>query len=334
MLETRELIIQYENEPIELLSTTPASKLIKKVKKRGQRKRITRNKNNNGKGKESETIITDLSAPYILDEKDNISSSDSDDDEKLNAFLKSEAELRRKTYEKHEKIIEEENEKRSQALLKREKILKNIETKINKNKKNRKTRSRQSTEPIEIPDNDVNINTIEIGDSINVHQEDSMLSPNSNKKRLLKLSEMNIIPDEDDNYDEENNNEIQISSKNHDLSSIEDKNQNIGIAFESDSESDSEFEFKVKSLKESLDNEKKEIIPPSLEHINNNTTNIVDDIISENHINENIIDIDPNKRKIDEINDIKELENDIENIQINNKKRKKMLVVESDSESD
>ncbi|KAG4081340.1 hypothetical protein H8356DRAFT_1439050 [Neocallimastix lanati (nom. inval.)] len=339
LMETRKLIILYENDPIELLSKKPASKLIRKVKKRGQRKRVTHRKSN-GNGKGSEVITTDLSAPYILDEKDN--TSDSDDDEAFNAFLKREAELRQRTYEKHEKIIEEENEKRSQALLKREKILKNIETKINNNKKSRKTRSRQSTDPIEIPDGNNALKSIEIEDDNNDDQIETIISPKPTKKKLLKLSEMNIISDEDDDYEEDtttndNKNISQELKLNDNLTTTStNKNQNIGIAFESDTESDSDFEFQFKSLQESLSNKKEsetetdilKLTTLDTTHTDNNTSNIMEFKDFTNS------DINNNKRKIDESNDIKEIENNIENIQINSKKRKKMLIVESDSESD
>ncbi|ORY20743.1 timeless-domain-containing protein [Neocallimastix californiae] len=339
LMETRKLIILYENDPIELLSKKPASKLIRKVKKRGQRKRVTHRKSN-GNGKGSEVITTDLSAPYILDEKDN--TSDSDDDEAFNAFLKREAELRQRTYEKHEKIIEEENEKRSQALLKREKILKNIETKINNNKKSRKTRSRQSTDPIEIPDGNNALKSIEIEDDNNDDQIETIISPKPTKKKLLKLSEMNIISDEDDDYEEDtttndNKNISQELKLNDNLTTTStNKNQNIGIAFESDTESDSDFEFQFKSLQESFSNKKEsetetdilKLTTLDTTHTDNNTSNIMEFKDFTNS------DINNNKRKIDESNDIKEIENNIENIQINSKKRKKMLIVESDSESD
>jgi hypothetical protein len=287
LMETRKLIILYENDPIELLSKKPASKLIRKVKKRGQRKRVTHRKSN-GNGKGSEVITTDLSAPYILDEKDN--TSDSDDDEAFNAFLKREAELRQRTYEKHEKIIEEENEKRSQALLKREKILKNIETKINNNKKSRKTRSRQSTDPIEIPDGNNALKSIEIEDDNNDDQIETIISPKPTKKKLLKLSEMNIISDEDDDYEEDtttndNKNISQELKLNDNLTTTStNKNQNIGIAFESDTESDSDFEFQFKSLQESFSNKKEsetetdilKLTTLDTTHTDNNTSNIME----------------------------------------------------------
>jgi len=315
-METRKLIILYENDPIELLSKKPASKLIRKVKKRGQRKRVTHRKSN-GNGKGSEVITTDLSAPYILDEKDN--TSDSDDDEAFNAFLKREAELRQRTYEKHEKIIEEENEKRSQALLKREKILKNIETKINNNKKSRKTRSRQSTDPIEIPDGNNALKSIEIEDDNNDDQIETIISPKPTKKKLLKLSEMNIISDEDDDYEEDtttndNKNISQELKLNDNLTTTStNKNQNIGIAFESDTESDSDFEFQFKSLQESFSNKKEsetetdilKLTTLDTTHTDNNTSNIMEFKDFTNS------DINNNKRKIDESNDIKEIENNI-----------------------
>ncbi|ORX69320.1 timeless-domain-containing protein [Anaeromyces robustus] len=332
LLETYELIIHYENDPIELLNKQPASKMIKKVKKRGQRKRITnKNTDNKNKGK-GDIVITDLSAPYILDEKDNISEEDSDD-EAFNAFLKREAELRQRTSEKHEKQIEEENEKRSQALLKREKILKNIESKI-KNKKLSKTRNKQSSNSIDSNNNNDNTNDNTNKETIEINEdEDNIIQPRkSTRKRLLRRNEIHIL-DEDDNYDSDN--QLEKSSNDTEVLTSPINNKNIGIAFESesDSESDSEFIFKANALTASLTKEK-ELPPPKFIPFN------LDDELNNNSIpNENINNINinepiSNKRKIDEAKDIKELENNIENIQLNSKKRKKVLIVESDSESD
>ncbi|ORX43590.1 timeless-domain-containing protein [Piromyces finnis] len=311
LIETRELILRYENEPIDILNKKSASKLVKKIKKRGQRKRVTRK--TDSKNKSTETIITDLSAPYILDEKDNTSDDDSDD-EAFNEFLKREAELRQRTSEKHEKLIEEENEKRSQASLKKDKILKNIESRI-KNKKARQTkRSKKSSEVIEIDD-----------DNNNENKDIQMDSTSQPKKKLIKHNKAPIIL-EDDDYDDDTNN---ISSQqNLSPTSV---NQKIGFGFESDTESDSEFVFKAQNaLASSLVNEK-DISILELSSFNNNNNNQDQNSMSEETLNKD--SSNSNKRKIDE-NDIQELENDIENIQINNKKRKKMLIVESDSENE
>jgi len=317
LMETRELILRYENEPIDILKKKSASKLVRKVKKRGQRKRVTRK--TDGKGQTSDTIITDLSAPLVLDEKDNVSEDDDSDDEAFNQFLKNEAELRKRTYEKHERLIEEENEKRSQALLKKEKILKNIETKIKKRKSRQTQRSKKSSETIEVDNNNENADV----------QMDTSPHP---RKRLLKRSELTVISDEDDDYDEENNTppkELSSPIKNSSPINI---NQNIGIGFDSESDSDSEFEFKANAFKASLTNDNDNDNDNSKSEDNPFKSLFNDE---NNDPNENLNITNSNKRKIDESNEIQELENDIDKIQINNnKKRKKMLIVESDSENE
>lgn len=342
LLETNDLIIRYENEPIDILNKKSASKLIKKVKKRGQRKRVVQNKDKNNKGK-TDVIITDLSAPYILDEKDNASEEESDD-EAFNAFLKREAELRQKTSEKHDRLIEEENEKRSQALLKREKIMKNIESRIKNKKKRKSERGRKSIESIEINDDE---NNIEENTNNDTTQQNISESPKTTRRRrLIKRNEILTIPDEDDDYDNDNNNDNNNVDNDKDnnnnnnnnpaqIPSSLNSNQNIGIAFESDtdsdSESDSNFIFKANILNSSFVNEEEKDMPiPSFTPFKTNT--VAD---KENFgPNENTLETNTFKRKIDESQDMKDLGNDMENIHLNNKKRRKMLIIESDSENE
>jgi len=342
LLETNDLIIRYENEPIDILNKKSASKLIKKVKKRGQRKRVVQNKDKNNKGK-TDVIITDLSAPYILDEKDNASEEESDD-EAFNAFLKREAELRQKTSEKHDRLIEEENEKRSQALLKREKIMKNIESRIKNKKKRKSERGRKSIESIEINDDE---NNIEENTNNDTTQQNISESPKTTRRRrLIKRNEILTIPDEDDDYDNDNNNDNNNVDNDKDnnnnnnnnpaqIPSSLNSNQNIGIAFESDtdsdSESDSNFIFKANTLNSSFVNEEEKDMPiPSFTPFKTNT--VAD---KENFgPNENTLETNTFKRKIDESQDMKDLGNDMENIHLNNKKRRKMLIIESDSENE